>query len=82
MKRSLVSTFNEASNQGSVMVQNSMLMTKKKELGDEEVEIEEAMDKTFQSIGGCGLFQVFAYLVLSCGMSSVSWFFYGVGYLT
>lgn len=30
---------------------------------------------------GCGLFQVFAYLALGFGMSSISWFMYEIGFL-
>ena len=37
---------------------------------------EEEADKIYREIGGCGLFQVMAYLAICFGMSSPSWFVY------
>ena len=38
--------------------------------------VDERVDKLFDNLGGCGWFQVFAYIAISFGMSSPSWFFY------
>ena len=48
----------------------------------DELTIDEQVDKTFTKVGGCGLFQVFAYLALTMGMSAPSWYIYEIGFLT
>ena len=44
--------------------------------------MDQQVDKTFTRIGGCGLFQVFAYFAIAWGMSAPSWYIYEVGFLT
>ena len=44
--------------------------------------VDDRVNELFERIGGCGLFQVFAYLAISFGMSSPSWFIYEIGYFT
>ena len=43
---------------------------------------EDRIDRLFEEAGGCGLFQVFAYVAIAIGMSAPSWFIYEFGYLT
>ena len=44
--------------------------------------VDARVDKLFDDIGGCGLFQVFAFITVAWGMSAQSWYFYGLGFLT
>ena len=47
-----------------------------------ETTMEERVDQLYEDVGGCGLFQVFAYFAIAFGMSGPSWFIYEVGFLT
>ena len=38
------------------------------------------VDALFEQAGGCGLFQVIAFVAISFGMSATSWFVYEIGY--
>lgn len=49
---------------------------------DLEVSVERNLDRIFEEVGGCGLFQAFAYIAISFGMSATSWFIYELGYYT
>lgn len=40
------------------------------------------VDMLFEKAGGCGLFQVIAYIAIAFGMSATSWFVYEFGYFT
>ena len=44
--------------------------------------VDDRVNELFENIGGCGLFQVFAYIAIAFGMSSTSWFVYEIGYFT
>lgn len=44
--------------------------------------MEERVDQLYEDAGGCGLFQVFAFVAIAWGMSADSWFIYEVGFLT
>lgn len=44
--------------------------------------VDDRVNELFERIGGCGLFQVFAYFAIAFGMSSPSWFIYEIGYFT
>ena len=44
--------------------------------------MDEKVDELYAELGGCGLFQVFAYITIGFGMSAPSWFVYEIGYLT
>ena len=46
----------------------------------EFLEVEAKVDKTFREIGGCGCFQVFAYLVIALGIHSQGFYIYMIGY--
>ena len=48
----------------------------------EENNVEERVHKLYDKLGGCGLFQVVAYIAIAFGMSGPSWFIYEIGYLT
>ena len=50
--------------------------------GELEGTVEDRVDALFETIGGGGLFQVFAYLAIAWGMSAPCWFIYEVGYFT
>jgi len=52
------------------------------ERGEETRTLEERVDEMYEELGGCGCFQVLAYLAIGCGMSAVSWFVYETGFLT
>ena len=47
-----------------------------------EESVDDRVNKLFDDIGGCGLFQVFAYFGIAWGMSAPSWFIYESGFLT
>ena len=52
-----------------------------KEFIEEEfLGVEAKVDKTFRDIGGCGCFQVFAYLVIALGIHSQGFYIYMLGY--
>ena len=38
------------------------------------------VDRTFQEIGGVGRFQVFAWVVICSGISSISFWIYAIGF--
>ena len=42
---------------------------------------QEHIDELFDKAGGCGWFQVLAFIALGWGMSAVTWFVYEVGFL-
>ena len=65
-----VSVLNIPTNQGSQQDNETSLSS------------EERVEKVFEDIGGCGLFQVVAYLAIALGMSAPSWFIYELGFLT
>ena len=44
--------------------------------------VDDRVDQLFEKIGGCGLFQVFAYVSIAFGISAPSWFVYEIGYFT
>ena len=50
--------------------------------GQLEGTVDDRVDELYEKIGGCGLFQVFAYFAIAFGMSAPSWFIYEVGFFT
>ena len=42
--------------------------------------MDERVDELFEKVGGCGLFQIFAYIAIAWGISAPSWFIFEVGY--
>ena len=50
--------------------------------GQLEGTVDDRVDELYEKIGGCGLFQVFAYFAIAFGMSAPSWFIYEVGFYT
>ena len=44
--------------------------------------MDDRVDELYEKLGGCGLFQVFAYFAIAFGMSAPSWFIYEVGFFT
>ena len=50
--------------------------------GQLEGTVDDRVDELYEKIGGCGLFQVFAYFSIAFGMSAPSWFIYEVGFFT
>ena len=49
---------------------------------EENKTLDDRVNEIFEEIGGCNLFQVFAYIALAFGVSAPSFFVYEVGYLT
>ena len=49
---------------------------------DNEGTVDDRVDELFEKIGGCGMFQVFAWFSISFGISSLSWFIFEIGYFT
>ena len=47
-----------------------------------DMSVDDRVNKLFDDLGGCGLFQIFIYFAIAFGMSSPSWFIYEVGFLT
>ena len=47
-----------------------------------ESSIDDKIDQMFEEAGGCGLFQVFAYIAIAWGASSTAWFIYALGFYT
>ena len=47
---------------------------------EEFLGVEAKVDKTFRELGGCGCFQIFAYLVIGLGIHSQGFYIYMLGY--
>lgn len=45
---------------------------------DPDARVQENMTRLFKTIGGCGLFQIYAYISIVCGISSLSFLIYGI----
>jgi MFS family permease len=48
----------------------------------EEETVDDRVDQLFGKVGGCGLFQVFAYIVIVFGISGPSFFIFAIGFFT
>ena len=48
----------------------------------EEITLDQRVDDMMMKVGGCGCFQVLAYLAIGFGMTAPGWFIYEEGFLT
>ena len=75
-----VSTFNRLSSVNSEELDEYYNQMSKQFIEEEFLGVEAKVDKTFRDIGGCGCFQVFAYLVIALGIHSQGFYIYMLGY--
>ncbi len=50
-------------------------------MAQENLSVDDKVDKIFNQIGGFGRFQLFAVIAIVLGLSGPNWFWYEVGYL-
>ena len=70
-----------------LITKNGQLNTKSTDLSQEDGQedkaaiIDRRVDELYDKVGGCGLFQIFAYFAIAWGISSTGWFTYAIGFL-